>query len=140
MTIEEAEAQLEQAIANITSGNVQAYWQAFKTFCSLPIENEGQSLVLTCLTADFPMSGHAFYITFKRPIWSLDEEGEMVVDQIIFNLACKPSSQTQSLNVNLGGEPLSDQEFAQMVNTIEKSLEAHNLYNLLPMKSSVYII
>ena len=141
MTIDEAKIALEQMINSITSGDVQTYWNAFKTFCLQPIDNEGQSVVLTCLTADFPMNGHAFYVTFKRLIWSPDEddEDELNVDQITCTLACDPSAQTQGLSLNLGGEPLSDSDYAKSIESIEKSLVSHKLHKLMPRHSSVYV-
>ena len=87
------------------------------------------------------MNGHAFYVTFKRLIWSPDEddEDELNVDQITCTLACDPSAQTQGLTLNLDGEPLLDSEYAKSIESIEKSLVSHNLHKLMPRHSSVYV-
>ncbi len=143
MTTDEAKAVLEHAIETIAQtsnqSDVQAYWDVFKDFCFRPIDNEGQSVVISCLTADFPISGHAFYVTFKRIIWTLDEDDESVVDQIVCTLACKESSHTQGLSLNFGGEPLSDLEFAQSIDAVEQLLKAQAIHKLIPSNAVVSI-
>ena len=142
MQVDEAKLVLEQSIAKVADqSSVYAYWQTFNEFCSWPIDNGGQAIVLTCLTADFPLFGHAFYITFKRVIWSFDDEDkdETLVDQITCSLACSLSAQTQGLNVSFGGEPLSDLEYIESLETIESLLQSNRLLELTPIRSSVYV-
>ena len=140
MNVDEARSRLEQAVNEIVLGDVQAYWNAFKTFCFQPVENEGQSIVLSCMTADFPtLGGHAFYVTFKRLIWSLDDDDELFADQIVCTLACNPPDGSGELSLHMGGEPLSDAQIAPTLEAIEKSLAFHSLLKLIPTHTNVYI-
>jgi len=142
-SLEDAKADLEYAVKNIpqnaNQNDVQTYWNAFKAFCFQPIGNEGQSVVLSCITADLPINGYAFYVTFKRIIWSTDDDDELNIDQISCSLACKASIVTQALSLNFGGEPFSDSEYAEALDTIEHLLSSNGISELTPVHSSVYI-